>query len=144
MCQALVEYSDLWVRRSDPRSRKCKSFDFGPPGTGLHSFGLPRYEAIELRRTHVGTSLDRATDAINRISVWAGQIAAYTVGADVIDGLRQEIAAARGVKFDIREFHDVGLRNGPLIYRIAANVSVTTLPTAPSPSSSRGESAHNS
>jgi len=35
-------------------------------------------------------------------------------GADVIRDLRREVSSKLGPKFDIREFHEVVLRDGPI------------------------------
>jgi uncharacterized protein (DUF885 family) len=80
--------------------------------TGLHSQGWSREQAIAFRQVNVGGQ--QAAYAVNRLSVWPGQILSYGMGADVIRDLKREVSAKLGSRFDIREFHDVVLRDGPL------------------------------
>jgi uncharacterized protein (DUF885 family) len=79
--------------------------------TGLNAFGWTRERAMELRRNLVAGDPEYA---VNRVTVWPGQIMSYTVGANVIRELRDEIKASQGERFDIREFHDLVLRDGPV------------------------------
>ena len=80
--------------------------------TGMNAFGWTRERAIDLLCTHrSGAEMDYV---VNRLTTWPGQIMSYSVGADVILRLRQEMKALRGDRFDIREFHDVVLRDGPM------------------------------
>ena len=78
---------------------------------GLHAFGWTRERAIELRRRLLGVD---AHYPVNRFTVWPGQIMSYSVGADVIRELREQIRKSQGERFDVREFHDLVLRDGPL------------------------------
>ena len=80
--------------------------------TGMNAFGWTRERAIEFFRTHRGGG--EMEYAVNRVTAWPGQITSYSVGADVIRRLREEMKALRGDRFDIREFHDVVLRDGPM------------------------------
>lgn len=82
--------------------------------TGINCMGWSRERALELRRTYIGGPEERTVMSVNRMSVWPGQIMAYAVGGDVIRSLRDEIAQQLGPRFDVREFHDVVLRDGPL------------------------------
>jgi len=104
-------YTDPYVRYGNLIGEMVSAAGF-VIDTGLHSQGWSREQAIAFRQANVGR--DRAVFAVNRISVWPGQILSYTIGADVIRDLKREVSAKLGSRFDIREFHQVVLRDGPL------------------------------
>jgi prolyl oligopeptidase len=104
-------YTDPYVRYGNLIREMISAAGF-VIDTGLHSQGWSREQAIAFRQANVGGDL--AVFAVNRISVWPGQILSYSIGADVIRDLKREVSAKLGSKFDIREFHEVVLRDGPL------------------------------
>lgn len=53
-----------------------------------------------------------AAAAVDRIAVRPGQATAYDTGALEFFALRERASEALGERFDIRDFHDVLLRNG--------------------------------
>lgn len=75
--------------------------------TGLHAKGWSREKAVE----YMG---EEYTSEVDRYIAWPGQALSYKMGQLRILELRQEAEKALGDKFDIRDFHDVVLRNGPL------------------------------
>ncbi|MBI1355250.1 MAG: DUF885 family protein [Acidobacteria bacterium] len=75
--------------------------------TGLHAKGWTREQAI----AYMG---EEYTSEVDRYIAWPGQALSYKMGQLRILELRREAEKALGEKFDIREFHDVVLRNGPL------------------------------
>ena len=81
---------------------------------GIHLFGwTPERTAAFLAESgRMTRSEGEAT--VDRIAVWPGQLAAYDTGGLEIVALRREAEAAHGDRFDIREFHEAVLGNGPV------------------------------
>src|SRR6185436_9080756 len=82
--------------------------------TGLHWKGWTREQAIRYLVEERGQTERAATVAIERYMSNPGQALAYKVGELEILRLREEAKKAMGARFDIREFHDVVLGEGPL------------------------------
>ncbi|MGH9884583.1 MAG: DUF885 domain-containing protein, partial [bacterium] len=82
--------------------------------TGLHSKKWTREQAIRYIVDNSAEPQPSCVKAIERYIVNPGQATAYMVGRLKISELRERARTALGDRFDIRAFHDVILRNGPL------------------------------
>lgn len=79
--------------------------------TGMHELGWTRDQAVEYFHQHApGESLAE----VDRYISWPGQALAYKMGQLKILELRREAEQKLGPKFDIRDYHDVVLRDGVL------------------------------
>jgi uncharacterized protein (DUF885 family) len=79
--------------------------------TGIHALGWTRDQAIAYFRGHApGKSLAE----VDRYISGPSQALAYKIGQLKIRQLRTLAEQRLGPKFDVREFHDVVLRNGSL------------------------------
>lgn len=79
--------------------------------TGMHAFGWPREKALDYFSTHAP---DASTAEIDRYISWPAQALSYKLGQLKIRQLRTFAEQKLGAKFDVREFHDVVLRDGRL------------------------------
>ena len=82
--------------------------------TGLHSKRWSRERAIDyFRRNSSLSQLDIARE-VNRYINNPGQATSYMIGQLKIAELRKKAETTLGAKFDIRDFHEVVLGNGPV------------------------------
>lgn len=79
--------------------------------TGLHSMNWTREQAVDFFKVHAPTE---SLAEVDRYISWPGQALGYKIGQLKIRQLRDRAEQALGPKFDIRDFHDVVLRNGAL------------------------------
>ena len=80
--------------------------------TGLHSKKWTREQAIQYLMENTPNPQGDCEKAIERYIVMPGQATAYKIGMLKIVELRERARAQLGDQFDIREFHDIVLRNG--------------------------------
>ncbi|WP_229802503.1 DUF885 domain-containing protein [Halioglobus pacificus] len=82
--------------------------------TGLHSKRWTREEAIDYLVENTPNSVGDSTKAIERYIAMPGQATAYLIGKLKIVELREKARTAMGDAFDIRDFHDEVLKDGPV------------------------------
>ena len=83
--------------------------------TGLHTKGWAREQAIDyLYSNGANPSRDFLSSEVDRYIAIPAQALAYKMGELKIKELRARAEKELGAKFDIREFHNVVLRNGAL------------------------------
>ena len=80
--------------------------------TGIHAKRWTREKAIEYMIKNTGMVESDVISEIERYIVMPGQACAYKVGMMKMLELRVKAKAALGDKFDIRDYHDVVLKNG--------------------------------
>ncbi|MEM9938056.1 MAG: DUF885 domain-containing protein [Pseudomonadota bacterium] len=82
--------------------------------TGIHQQKWTREEAIEYLLTNTPNPEGDCIKAIERYIVMPGQATAYKIGMNKILELRAQARETLGDAFDIRDFHDVVLKDGPV------------------------------
>ncbi|RMG34265.1 MAG: DUF885 domain-containing protein [Planctomycetota bacterium] len=80
--------------------------------TGIHAFRWSRQQAIDVFLKYTAKTRLDIENEVDRYITWPGQALAYKVGEITIQRLRSQAEKRLGDRFDIREFHDVVLRNG--------------------------------
>ena len=82
--------------------------------TGLHAKGWSREQAIDYMVNTTGDNRTAMTTEVERYCTWPGQATSYKVGQTRWLKLREQARQRLGAKFDIRDFHDVGLSAAPM------------------------------
>ena len=82
--------------------------------TGLHHKKWTREQAVQYLMDNTPNPLGDSQKAIERYIVYPGQANAYLIGKTEILRVREAAKAELGAKFDIRQFHDVVLKSGPV------------------------------
>jgi len=79
---------------------------------GIHYKKWTREEAIEYMIDNTGLTESESVTEVERYIVMPGQACAYKIGMMKILELREKTKQALGLKFDLKEFHNVVLQNG--------------------------------
>ncbi|REL28783.1 DUF885 domain-containing protein [Thalassotalea euphylliae] len=80
--------------------------------TGIHAKRWTREHAIDYMKANTGMAQSDVVSEIERYIVMPGQATAYKVGMMKILELRERAKEVLGERFDLRDFHDVVLKNG--------------------------------
>ncbi len=90
--------------------------------TGIHHKKWTREQAIEYMEAHTASAYETVVSEIERYIVMPGQACAYKIGEIKMVELRDKAKKALGDKFDLRQFHDVVLKNGSMPLNILEQV----------------------
>ena len=82
--------------------------------SGMHALGWARQEAIDFMTENTALSHHEIDTEINRYIAVPGQALAYKMGELKILELREQAEVRLGNMFDIRDFHEAVLKNGPV------------------------------
>jgi uncharacterized protein (DUF885 family) len=80
--------------------------------TGIHAMRWDRERAIKYFMENAAKQELDVTNEVDRYIAWPGQSLAYKIGQLKITELRERSKQALGSKFDLKEFHEVVLKNG--------------------------------
>ncbi len=89
--------------------------------TGMHAKGWSRQEAMNFMADNTALSRHEITTETDRYISWPGQALAYKIGELKIRELRRKAREALGARFDLGEFHDAILLNGPVPLKVLEN-----------------------
>lgn len=90
--------------------------------TGIHTKQWTREQGIAYYTENTPNAVSDAVKMVERHVVMPSQATAYKIGMNKIIELREHAKVQLGDKFDIREFHDVVLKNGPVPLNVLADL----------------------
>lgn len=82
--------------------------------TGVHYKHWSRQQMIDFFTEHTAMDAQNIATEVDRYIAWPGQALGYKLGQMTILKLREEAKRELGDRFDIRQFHDAVLEEGPL------------------------------
>lgn len=90
--------------------------------TGIHAKQWTREQGIAYYTENTSNAVSDAVKMVERHIVMPSQATAYKIGMNKIIDLREHAKTKLGKRFDIREFHDVILKNGPVPLNVLAEL----------------------
>ena len=81
---------------------------------GLHYKGWTREQAVQYMMANTPNSEADIRSEVDRYIAWPGQALAYKIGERKILELRKEATESLGASFNLQNFHDQLLEEGPL------------------------------
>lgn len=90
--------------------------------TGIHTQQWTREQGIAYYADNTPNAISDAVKMVERHIVMPSQATAYKIGMIKIIELREHAKTELGSDFDIREFHDVVLKNGPVPLNVLAEL----------------------
>lgn len=88
--------------------------------TGIHHRGWSRQRAVDYFRSNSPMPAADVESEVDRYIAWPGQALAYMIGRQEIRRLRDTAEASLGDRFDVRDFHDAVLLDGPVPLAVLA------------------------
>ncbi len=82
--------------------------------TGIHHKRWTREQSIDYMKANTGMTQSDVVSEIERYIVMPGQATSYKIGMMKILELRERAKTQLGDKFNLADFHDVVLKNGPV------------------------------
>ncbi|MGV3522828.1 MAG: DUF885 domain-containing protein [Candidatus Sericytochromatia bacterium] len=82
--------------------------------TGIHAMRWTRQQAIDFMKKHMANSEHDIAAEVDRYTIMPGQALSYKIGEIKIKQLRARAEKTLGERFDLRDFHEVVLRNGAI------------------------------
>ncbi|MFO7584712.1 MAG: DUF885 domain-containing protein, partial [Anaerolineales bacterium] len=82
--------------------------------TGIHHKRWTREQAIEYMQAHTASAQETVVSEIERYIVMPGQACAYKIGEIKMVELREKVQNALDERFDLRQFHNLVLKNGSM------------------------------
>jgi uncharacterized protein (DUF885 family) len=82
--------------------------------TGIHKKRWTREQAIDYMAANTGMAMSDVVSEVERYIVMPAQACSYKLGMMEILRLREQAKQKLGNRFDIKGFHEVVLRNGPM------------------------------
>jgi len=82
--------------------------------TGLHALGWSRQTAVDWMRDHTPIALLEIESEVDRYIAFPAQALSYMVGRLELESCRLGASRRLGSRFDLRAFHDLVLRIGPV------------------------------
>jgi uncharacterized protein (DUF885 family) len=86
--------------------------------TGIHHYNWSREKVLEFMNAHLASDASAIETEADRYAAWPGQALGYKVGQLKILALRHEAETKLGSKFNLKEFHDIVLKNGPVTLEV--------------------------
>lgn len=129
-------YAQLGRQRAELYSTVNLAMD-----TGIHARRWTRAQAREFFRSNTGVSEEFAGIIADRCFVTPGQLCSYKIGMIKFAAAKKRFEAARGDRFDVREFHDCALAHGALPLRVFDEVISREIARGGKPLSSRTETS---
>jgi uncharacterized protein (DUF885 family) len=93
--------------------------------TGIHHKRWTRQQAVQWMIDNAGEPAGSTEREIDRYCVYPGQACSFMVGRNEILAARDRVRARIGPRFDVRDFHELVLRSGPVPMQVLQAAAAT-------------------